>query len=84
MTHLPHLPGEQSGEGRAILHRLVIAGLFVRQQRFFHLLRDRRIDVMLLQIRIYCANYELPFRGTQFELPVTSWRCSTCPILSNR
>ena len=48
MAHIRHLPGQQIGKLSAICDRIVVAALFVRQERIRHFLPNVRIDVVLL------------------------------------
>jgi hypothetical protein len=78
------MSGKQSRETRATLYRLVIAGLFVRQKSLLHLLRNRRIDVMLLQIRDYRVNYALPLPAAQLDHFDDRWRRHAWSLLRLR
>src|ERR1017187_6656855 len=68
MARVSHLPGQQIGKGRAVLCRIVVAALLVRQQRICRLLRSVPIKVVLPQIGSGSADHPLPFHSVDVRV----------------
>src|ERR1700733_814980 len=63
VARVSHLPGQQIGKSCAVLCRIVVATLLVREQRVCRLLRSAPIKVVLPQIGSGAANHPLPSRS---------------------
>ena len=65
LAHTSYLLGQQIGEGWAIRSQVVIAALFVRQQRIRRFSSNVGVNVVLLEIRDGPVNHAMPFGRVQ-------------------
>ncbi len=65
MADRGHLPGQKISEDLAICRGIIVAALFMRQQRPGHFLGNIGIDVVLGEIRDRGLNYTLTLSGIQ-------------------